>query len=64
MGTPDQNALNQEEVARATLAVLVLALHELTGIRIEFTRMPDGEAVAIHTLSEPSIILGTTAKRG
>ena len=64
MGTPDQNALNQEEVARATLSVLVQALHELTGIRMHFVRMPDGEAVAIHTLSEPSIILGTTAKRG
>ena len=64
MGTPEQNALNQEEVARATLSVLVTTLHELTGIRIEFVRMPDGQIAATHTLSEPSIILGTTAKRG
>ena len=64
MGTPDQDALTEEEVARATLSVLVTAIHELTGIRFHFVRMPDGQVAATHTIREPSIILGTTAKRG
>ena len=63
MGTPDQNALNVEEVARATLSLLVTELHELTGIRIKLVRMSDGQVAATHRL-ESSVILGTTAKRG
>ena len=64
MGTPDQDELTTEEVARETLSVLVTAVHELTGIRMHFARMSDGKVAATHTIKEPSIILGTTAKQG
>ena len=62
MASTDQIALNEEEVARATLTTLVMLFHELTGVRIEFVRMPDGRVAATHRTSEPSVILGTTAK--